>query len=139
MSVWHRHPGVRSGNELSFGERAADKMRNVMGSWPFVFGFLAIMFLWGASNTLLLANILHHKQFDPYPYVFLNLFLSMLAGLQGAILLIAAKRADSIASEQAIHHLHISEELSEMVKQNTEIISEIRDHLKKPQPRQDVW
>ena len=101
-------------------------MRNVMGSWPFVFVFLAIMLLWGASNTLFLANILHHKQFDPYPYVFLNLFLSMLAGLQGAILLIAAKRADSIASEQALHHLHLSEGLIHMVEESRDITKAIR-------------
>src|ERR1700681_4446754 len=36
---WHKHPGVRSGDQLSLGERAADRMRNSMGSWPFVFGF----------------------------------------------------------------------------------------------------
>jgi len=35
---WHKHPGVRSGADLTLGERAADRMRNVMGSWPFVFG-----------------------------------------------------------------------------------------------------
>src|SRR5262249_25222013 len=41
--------------------------------------------------------------FDPYPYILLNLMLSMIAGLQGAILLIAAKRSDQIASELAEH------------------------------------
>ena len=38
---WHKHPGVRSGDQLSRGERAADRMRNMMGSWPFVFAFFA--------------------------------------------------------------------------------------------------
>jgi uncharacterized membrane protein len=95
---WHKHPGVRSGDQLSRGERAADKMRNVMGSWPFVFGFFTVMILWAVVNTLLIGHILHHKAFDPYPYILLNLFLSMLAGVQAAALLIAAKRA-----EGAIH------------------------------------
>ena len=36
---WRKHPTVRSGDQLSLGERAADKMRNGMGSWPFVFVF----------------------------------------------------------------------------------------------------
>jgi len=44
-------------------------------------------------------------EFDPYPFILLNLFLSMIAGLPGAILLISAKRADSISSEVALHTL----------------------------------
>ena len=43
QSHWHKHPGVRTGEQLSRGERSADRMRNVMGSWPFVFGFFAVM------------------------------------------------------------------------------------------------
>jgi uncharacterized membrane protein len=71
-------------------------MRNVMGSWPFVGGFVAFMLVWAALNSLAI-------RWDPYPFILLNLFLSMLAGLQGAILLIAAKRQDGIASALAQH------------------------------------
>jgi uncharacterized membrane protein len=84
---------------LSKGQRAADIMRNTMGSWPFVFGFLAFMGVWALVNSIALAS----HAFDPYPYILLNLFLSMLAGLQGAILLIAAKRQDAIAAALAEH------------------------------------
>ena len=96
---WHKHPAVRSGDQLTLGERAADRMRNTMGSWPFVFCFFAIMIIWALVNTVLFQRVLQHKAFDPYPYILLNLFLSMLAGVQAAALLIAAKRADAIASE----------------------------------------
>ena len=92
---WHKHPGVRSGDQLTRGERAADRMRGVMGSWPFVFGFFTVMIIWAVVNTLVLQRVLHHHAFDPYPYILLNLFLSMLAGVQAAALLIAAKRADA--------------------------------------------
>lgn len=71
-------------------------MRNVMGSWPFVGGFLAVMGAWAAVNA-------SGRGWDPYPFILLNLFLSMLAGLQGAILLIAAKRQDAIAAALAQH------------------------------------
>ena len=98
---WHKHPGVRSGDELTLGERAADRMRNTMGSWPFV--FLAVMIIWAIVNVVVLERVLHDKAFDPYPFILLNLFLSMLAGVQAAALLIAAKRSDAIASEVAIH------------------------------------
>ncbi len=138
-SLWHKHPGVRSGNELTIGERAADRMRNVMGSWPFVFSFFAVMIAWAVINTLILQHVLHHKAFDPYPYILLNLFLSMLAGVQAAALLIAAKRADAISSEVALHtekntddiKLLIQENttLTEQVKRNTDLLDEIHRHV----------
>ena len=101
---WHTHPGVRSGAQLTLGERAADRMRNLMGSWPFVFVFFGIMISWAIANSAFYLGGQHGKHgFDPYPYILLNLFLSMLAGVQAAALLIAAKRADAISSEIAMH------------------------------------
>lgn len=90
---WHR----AQKDSLTVGERAADRMRNFMGSWGFVGGFVAFMGVWAVLNSVLA----HH--WDPYPFILLNLFLSMLAGLQGAILLIAAKRQDAIAAALADH------------------------------------
>jgi uncharacterized membrane protein len=123
---WHHHPGVRSGDALSLGERAADKMRNVMGSWPFVFGFFAVMIIWAVLNTLILERALHHKAFDPYPYILLNLFLSMLAGVQAAALLIAAKREDGISSEIAIHTEHNTDDIKTLIAENTELTAKIK-------------
>jgi uncharacterized membrane protein len=146
QSLWHKHPGVRSGDELTVGERAADRMRNMMGSWPFVFSFFGVMIAWAVVNTLLLQRVVHHKAFDPYPYILLNLFLSMLAGVQAAALLIAAKRADSISSEIALHTekntddikglirdvttlINENTTLTEQVKTNTDLLDEIHLHV----------
>jgi uncharacterized membrane protein len=137
---WHKHPGVRSGEQHTRGERAADRMRSVMGSWPFVFGFFTVMILWAVVNSLFYLGGTHGKHgFDPYPYILLNLFLSMLAGVQAAALLIAAKRADAIASEIAIHTerntddikglLAENTELTKAVKKNTDLLDEIHRHL----------
>jgi uncharacterized membrane protein len=123
---WHRHPGVRSGDELSFGERSADRMRNLMGSWPFVFGFFGVMALWVIVNTVFLQHVLSHKAFDPYPYILLNLFLSMLAGVQAAALLIAAKRADAISSEIAIHTEHNTDDIKTLIQENTELTAQVK-------------
>lgn len=95
MMSWHRHPGVRSDGQLTRGERAADRMRNSMGSWGFVFGALGFLSVWMLINR--------GSGFDPYPFILLNLLLSCVAALQGAILLIAAKRSDQISSELAQH------------------------------------
>ena len=99
-TLWHRHPHVRSGDQLTFGERSADMMRNAFGSWAFVGAFLLFMGFWIILNTVLLGT----RGFDKYPYILLNLGLSMMAGLQGALILIAAKRADRVAAEQATAH-----------------------------------
>ena len=104
LSHWDRHPAVPTGKDLTLGERAADKMRNTMGSWAFVFGFIAVMVVWAVANSVFFLFGQHGRHgFDPYPYILLNLLLSMVAGLQGAILLIAAKRSDQIASQLAEH------------------------------------
>lgn len=128
MNRWRIHPGVRTGTALSVGERAADYVRNGMGSWPFVFAFLTTMGVWAVYNG--------SDGFDPYPFILLNLFLSMIAGLQGAILLISAKRADSVSSEVAVHTLSNTATLQEMIEANTalteavaELASEIHQHV----------
>ena len=140
QSHWHRHPGVRSGDQLSRGERAADRLRSIMGSWRFVFGFFAVMILWAIANSIFyLGGKNGHHGFDPYPYILLNLFLSMLAGVQAAALLIAAKRSDGIASEIAMHTEHNTDDIKALlaentaltlaVKRNTDLLDEIHRHL----------
>ena len=94
-NVWQHHPGVRSAEELTLGERAADRMRNGMGSWAFVLAALVFLAGWMAGNR--------DVGFDPYPFILLNLVLSCMAALQGAVLLIAARRSDQIAAELAQH------------------------------------
>lgn len=118
--AWRRHPAVRTGDELSFGERAADIMRNAFGSWSFVFGFLTFMAVWMVVNSILLRNF-GHKGFDPYPYILLNLCLSMMAGLQGALILIAAKRADRVSAEAAIHHYEETKRIDTLLEENTQL------------------
>jgi uncharacterized membrane protein len=105
---------------LTRGERAADVMRNSMGSWRFVAGFIAFMMVWAALNSWILAS----QAWDAYPYILLNLFLSMLAGLQGAILLIAAKRQDAIAAVMAQHDYDTNTKAKEEIERLTTINNE---------------
>jgi uncharacterized membrane protein len=127
-STWH----VRHKESLSRGERAADVLRNGMGSWPFVGFFLAFMAAWAVVNSYVLAG----GAWDPYPYILLNLFLSMLAGLQGAILLIAAKRQDAIAAAMARHDYETDvqseseiERLTAINNEQLELLNELRAML----------
>jgi uncharacterized membrane protein len=120
---WHR----AHKESLSVGERAADVIRNGMGSWPFVFTFLAFLVVWAMLNTI--SSVEH---WDKYPFILLNLFLSMLAALQGAILLIAAKRADSVSAAMAQNDFETNveakrevEELMAINRQQLQLIQEL--------------
>jgi uncharacterized membrane protein len=73
-----------------FGQRAADSVASFGGSWTFVGLFGATMLGWVGLNALLLASV--GKTFDPYPYILLNLFLSMLAAIQAPIILMSQNR-----------------------------------------------
>jgi uncharacterized membrane protein len=134
--LWHKHPGVRSGDQLTVGERAADTMRNGMGSWPFVFGFFAFMIAWAVANSVFHLAGSHGKHgFDPYPYILLNLFLSMLAGIQAAALLIAAKRADQISAEIALHTERNTDDIKVLLAQNTDLTQAVRELTEKVHDR----
>lgn len=109
--IWNRHPAVRGEGELTRGERAADHMRNGMGSWAFVLAALVFLAGWMVLNGLLRGNA-----FDAYPYILLNLVLSCIAALQGAILLIAAKRSDQVSAELAQHDLDTDVASRELVE-----------------------
>lgn len=111
-----------------------------MGSWPFVFCFFGVMIAWAVANSVFYFGGQHGRHgFDPYPYILLNLFLSMLAGVQAAALLIAAKRADAISSEIALHTEKNTDDikglvaentdLTKAVKRNTDLLEEIHRHV----------
>jgi uncharacterized membrane protein len=124
---WHR----AHKEKLTRGDRAADKLRNGMGSWKFVFSFVIFMVVWAIFNTM--AGI-HH--WDKYPFILLNLFLSMLAGLQGAILLIAAKRVDAISAAMAEHDYQTNvaakkevEELMDINRRQLKLIEELHSQI----------
>ena len=125
ITNWH----TTATSNLSRGERAADLMRNGMGSWGFVGGFIAFMILWAITNIALASH-----GWDPYPFILLNLFLSMLAGLQGAILLIAAKRQDAIAAALAQHdydtNVTAKEDIEELLMINRRQLELIETLLK---------
>src|SRR6185503_11395260 len=70
---------------LTPGQRLADRVAAFGGSWTFIIIFAAILLAWVLLNTLILAR--YSASFDPYPYILLNLFLSMLASIQAPVIL----------------------------------------------------
>lgn len=81
-------PTERSGDDRSFGERVADNVARFGGSWTFIASFGLFLALWVVSNVWLLRT----HPFDPYPFIFLNLLLSMLAALQAPVIMMSQNR-----------------------------------------------
>ena len=76
--------------KLTLGQQLADRVAAFGGSWTFIIIFAAILLSWVLLNTLILAR--HSASFDPYPYILLNLFLSMLAAVQAPVILMSQNR-----------------------------------------------
>lgn len=73
---------------ITFGERLSDRVAEFGGSWKFIVMFCFVLIGWAVLNT----EVLRNRAFDPYPYVFLNLVLSMTAALQAPIIMMSQNR-----------------------------------------------
>jgi uncharacterized membrane protein len=136
---------VEYDQQLSLGERLADKLADFGGSWRFIEIFGAILFLWILLNTALLLQ----RPFDPYPYIFLNLVLSCLAAIQAPVIMMSQNRQETkdrmraeydyrvnLKAELEIRHLHEKldhllmnqwQRLLEIQKIQTDLIEELSE------------
>lgn len=79
----------------TFGDKLADKVTEIAGSWGFIIGFCVFLILWMIINTILIVR------FDEYPFILLNLILSCIAALQAPVIMMSQNRAakkDSLRS-----------------------------------------
>jgi len=76
--------------QMTFGERMADRLAELAGSWNFIIGFLGLIALWVMLNA---SQLVFHA-FDPYPFILLNLILSLLAGLQAPVIMMSQNRQE---------------------------------------------
>ena len=90
-------------DELSFGQRLADKVAVFGGSWGFIIVFGAVLAAWVLLNTLLLT-----RPFDAYPFIFLNLILSMLAAIQAPVIMMSQNRQAARDRADAAHDYEIN-------------------------------
>lgn len=74
--------------DLSFGDRLADKIASFGGSWKFIIAFMLVLFSWIGLNVYILTK----APFDPYPFILLNLVLSCLAAIQAPVILMSQNR-----------------------------------------------
>lgn len=89
--------------QATFGERMADKIATVAGSWKFIIGFSLVMAIWIGIN-----GYLGGSAFDPFPFILLNLTLSTLAALQAPVILMSQNRQASKDRAVAQNDYHVN-------------------------------
>ena len=101
-----RNINVEMDAQATFGQRVADRVASFGGSWTFIFIYGSALIAWMLTNTFVLYYLGHGEsgaQFDPYPYILLNLMLSMTAAMQAPIIMMSQNRSaekDRLAAEQ---------------------------------------
>ena len=101
-----RNINVEMEQRSTIGQRIADRVASFGGSWTFIIIYVSFLVAWMGLNTFILIHYGHGEngaQYDPYPYILLNLMLSMTAALQAPIIMMSQNRAaekDRLAAEQ---------------------------------------
>jgi uncharacterized membrane protein len=119
--------------KLTFGERLADRIADIGGSWSFILGFAGFLLLWVAVNSFVLLM----RPFDPYPFILLNLILSCLAAIQAPIIMMSQNRQearDRLRSENdyrvnlkaELEIRHLNEKIDHLLSRQWERLVEIQ-------------
>lgn len=101
---------------MTWSERLADKMAALIGSWRFILFQSSVLVVW------IFVNVVHIWDFDQYPFILLNLFLSVQAAFTGPILLLSANRQSMIDRKRSVKNFVIG-------KQDHEVIKNIETHI----------
>lgn len=137
-----RNRAAKNPNEIideqeTFGERVADRVAGFGGSWTFIISFGVTLATYVSLNVILLH--MHGKTWDPYPFILLNLFLSMLAAIQAPVIMMSQNRQDTkdrVRSELDFEVNRRSEmeiqALSRKLHFLTEKVDDFEDHVRGP-------
>ena len=131
---------------MSRGQKISDKVASFGGSWKFIILFGVILFLWILFNTLALKNL----EFDPYPFILMNLILSCIAALQAPIIMMSQNRQEekdrkrnendyliNLKSELELRSLHqkvdllLEEQIQILIKSQSEQLEMLKKLQKK--------
>ncbi|MDB5422597.1 MAG: hypothetical protein JWQ29_13, partial [Phenylobacterium sp.] len=134
-------------DDRTFGARLSDRVAKVGGSWGFIIAFGVVLVAWMGWNQLTKG---HPLAFDPYPFIFLNLMLSMLAAIQAPVIMMSQNRAAArdrqaaehdyvvnLRAELEIMHLHDKldairdNQMIELLKRQNEAIKLLKSQVEK--------
>ena len=109
-----------------FGERLADRIAAFGGSWTFILLFLSVLIGWVVLNSVVLAR--RGSAFDPYPYILLNLFLSMIAALQAPVIMMSQNRQAARDRTEAAHDYEVNLMAEVEIRTLHDKLDQLRDH-----------
>jgi uncharacterized membrane protein len=107
---------------LTFSERVSDKLAEVAGSWSFIFAFGLTLGIWILVNTI---AYVHH--WDKYPYILLNLILSMLAAIQAPVIMMSQHRQEDRDRLHAEHDYEVNLKAEIEIQQLHQKLDELRE------------
>ena len=108
--------------QLTFGQRLADRVAEIGGSWGFIIGFGVAIVGWVVVNVILLS-----RSFDPYPFILLNLFLSMLAAVQAPVIMMSQNRQEQKDRLRAINDYEVNLKAELEIRALHEKLDSLRD------------
>jgi CRP/FNR family cyclic AMP-dependent transcriptional regulator len=124
-----RDPNVEFEAKETWGEHLADGVAKFGGSWSFVIAFAVFLVVYAAINVLI------SQPWDPYPFILLNLFLSMLAAIQAPVIMMSQNRQDAkdrVRSELDYRvNLKAEVEITELLHRMTRIEQHLVDRQRR--------
>jgi uncharacterized membrane protein len=138
LATDHLHPVNQVHiDEATLGERLADRVAAVLGSWPFLITQTMLILIWVALNVI---GFINH--WDPYPFILLNLCFSLQAAYTGPILLVAGNRQSQLDRLRLEHTAEVEEasekmtlEILKEIERNTVATVRILEHIKQQKGR----
>ncbi|MBU2497172.1 MAG: DUF1003 domain-containing protein [Nanoarchaeota archaeon] len=112
-------------HEITYGERASDSLTRFAGSWLFIFSFLIFMIIWISINVYMWRN-----QWDPYPFILLNLILSCLAAIQAPIILMSQNREEQKNKIRLEYDYHVNRKAEREIQQVQKQLERIERKLR---------
>jgi uncharacterized membrane protein len=109
---------------LSFGDRIADKIADMAGSWAFIISFVTVLLLWIGANSIQLL----FRPFDPFPFILLNLVLSCVAALQAPIIMMSQNRQETKDRIRAEHDYEINLKAEILIEEVLNRLSKLEEN-----------
>jgi uncharacterized membrane protein len=112
---------------LTFGQRVSDRLADVAGSWGFIFCFGVVLGIWVLVNSV---AFVHH--WDKYPYILLNLFLSMLAAIQAPVIMMSQNRREAHDRLRAEHDYEVNLKAETEIQQINQKLDVLLERMEGP-------
>ena len=119
-----RNPNEVIEDQLSLGDEIADKVARFGGSWAFIISFAVVLVAYAGVNLTLAG-----RAWDPYPFILLNLFLSMLAAIQAPVIMMSQNRQDSKDRLRSELDFAVNRKAEVEITQLAARLTRMEDHL----------